>query len=254
MVPTKTAGEISDMRAAGAILAAVLKELAAETRIGVSLRELDAKAYRLIRERGAEPAFKGYQPYGAARPFPTTLCASLNDVVVHGVPTERILRNGDVIKLDLGVRKNGYYADGALTLTLGVVPPAVHALVRATAGALWAGIRNCRNGRTLGDIGAAMYAVVSRAGFHVVRGLTGHGIGRALHEEPSVHTTGKPGAGMKIKTGHVFALEVMTGLTSGELVQQKDESYAIADGSIAAHFEHTVLATEHGPEILTMAD
>lgn len=253
MVPTKTAGEINEMRAAGAILAAVLKELVAETRIGVSLRALDAKAYQLIRERGAEPAFKGYQPYGAARPFPATLCASLNNIVVHGVPTERILKNGDVIKLDLGVRKNGYYADGALTIALGNVPPAVHALVRVTAEALWAGIRSCRDGNTLGDIGAAMHAVVSRAGFHVVRGLTGHGIGRELHEEPSVYTVGKPGTGMKIKAGHVFALEVMTGLTSGGLIQQKDESYAIADGSVSAHFEHTVLATKRGPEILTLA-
>lgn len=250
----KTAAEIQTMRIAGSILAAAMKKVCAAVRVGVSLKELDAQAYRCIIAYGAEPAFKGYEPQGAARPFPATLCTSLNDVVVHGIPTGRTLREGDIVKLDLGVRHRGYYADAAVTVPVGTVPPAAHALIAATKEALAAGIHACIPGNRLGDVGHHIARTVRQAGFFVIRGLTGHGIGRELHEEPTVMNEGKPGEGMILKAGLVLAIEVMTGASTGAIVQRKDDSYATADRGLSAHVEHTVAIREQGPVILTNID
>lgn len=247
----KTADEITCMADGGRILAAVLETLTRETREGVTLVELDRRAEELIRAAGAEPAFLGYKPHGAARPFPNTLCTSVNEVVVHGVPARRRLIAGDIVKLDLGVRYEGYFADAATTIAIGTVSEAAARLIDATRRALERGIRLARPGARLGDIGHVIEKTVKRAKFHVVRGLTGHGIGKELHEEPSVFNYGTPGTGLALISGMVLAIEVMTGERSGDIIQRPDESYATRDGSLSAHFEHTVAVTADGPRILT---
>lgn len=247
----KTPAEIKKIAAAGTILKAVLVQVAAAARPGTTLLALDELAERLIREAGAEPAFLGYKPGGAKKPYPATLCTSLDEVVVHGVPSRHSLKPGTLLKLDLGVRYRGYHADAAVTVIIGAVGDREQSLVAATRGALAAGIRAARPGNTLGDIGHAIQSHVERAGFKVVRGLTGHGIGRGLHEEPSVLNEGKLGGGMELKAGMALAIEPMVSAGSPHLRQLPDESYATRDGSQSAHFEHTVLITDRGPKILT---
>ena len=248
----KTADEIRRMAAGGRILGGTLQAVQRAAKEGTTLLELDALAEKLIHAAGAEPAFLGYKPHGAARPFPRTLCASLNETVVHGVPTARILKNGDVLKLDLGVRYGGYYTDAAVTLAIGEATRRVQKLIRITNEALMNGVGECRAGRTLGDMGYIIHRTVTRAGFKVIRGLTGHGIGKELHEEPSVPNEGTRGKGMPIREGFVLAIEVMTGMTSGTIVQKEDDSYATADGGISAHVEHTIAVTKDGSRILTV--
>lgn len=248
----KTPDEIRRMAAGGRILASVLEVVARETKAGVSLLELDRRAEELIRQAGAEPAFLGYKPYGAAKAYPKTLCTSLNEVVVHGVPTQKKLVSGDVVKLDLGVRYEGFYTDAATTVAIGPMNRSAVRLIEATRSALDRGIRFAKPGMRLGDIGHAVEETVKRAKFHVVRGLTGHGIGRELHEDPSVLNYGAPGTGPALAAGIVLAIEVMTGERSGDIVQRPDDSYATNDGSLSAHFEHTVAITDTGPMILTM--
>ncbi len=252
MALIKTKQEIARMRVAGRILAAVLKKLSEHARPGISLASIDALAHRLIVEAGATPSFLGYRPDGASRPYPASVCVSLNDVVVHGVPTARVLKSGDVLKIDLGVRYRGYHADAAVTLSIGYVTAEAERLIAATRDALGRAIILVRPGAHLGDIGFAVAHVARRRGFAVVRGLTGHGIGSALHEEPSVFNEGKKGKGIILRTGMTLAIEPMFCAGTGEIVQREDEGYATADGSIAAHFEHTVLITASGAEVLTV--
>ena len=243
---------IRSMRAAGKLLAEVLGRLAAEAREGVSLEALDSIARSLIEAGGGSPAFLGYQPDGARRPFPATICASLNEVVVHGVPSARRLVGGDILKLDTGVRYRGYCADAAITVGVGEISKEAKQLIEAAHEALDAGIRAAGSRRRIGDIGAAIQEAVLRRGFRVVKGLTGHGIGRNRHEDPTIFNEGKRGTGLRLKPGMAFAIEPMVSMGSPHIVQLPDESYATADGSISVHFEHTVLLTTDGVEVLTV--
>jgi methionyl aminopeptidase len=252
IIAIKKPEEISEIRAAGKILARVLEELTAQAKAGVTLLELDKLANQLIRTSGGSPVFLGYQPMGASRPFPATLCTSVNEVVVHGVPTQRRLQEGDILKIDLGVRSRGYIADAAITIGIGNIAPQAAMLMKVTQEALAAGIRACRAGSRLGDIGAAIQETVERGGFSVVEGLTGHGVGKELHEDPEVPNKGTRGTGLVLRSGMVLALEPMVSAGSPHILQESDESYRTRDKSLAAHFEHTVLVTRNDAEILTL--
>ncbi len=252
MVTLKTEAEIEVMAEGGRRLAEILVRLVHETKEGVSLVFLDGLAKRLMEEAGGRPAFLDYKPYGATRAFPASICASLNDVVVHGIPTRYTLKTGDTLKIDLGLIYKNFYTDTATTVTIGPGTPMVQKLIAATKKALELGIAETHPDKTLGDIGYIIHRTVAGAGFKIVKGLTGHGIGHELHEDPSVFNEGKRGKGLQIKPGMVLAIEVMSAVSSEKIVQRNDDSYATADGSIAAHFEHTVAITKEGPRILTM--
>lgn len=247
----KTFEEISKIRAAGKILAKVAKLILAEAKEGAALRSLDKLAEKLIKESGAKPSFLGYRPYGARIPYPCSICASINDVVVHGIPNEYALQSGDVVKLDFGVNYQGWNADAAWTKIIGKASEKTAKMIKITEVALMDGIKQAKPGKTLGDIGWAISERVKKGGFAVVEGLTGHGIGREIHEEPSVFNVGKRGIGLALKPGMVIAIEPMVSAGGPQIVQNKDDSFSTEDGSLSAHFEHTVAITDHGPEILT---
>lgn len=247
----KSEQEIELMREAGRRLARIVSRVAAEAAPGVTTKALDALARQLIMRGGDEPAFLGYRPEGALRPYPASICASVGAVVVHGVPTSYALRHGDVLKLDFGLRHKGYCADMAVTVPIGAVKPEERRLIEATRRALDAGIAAITPGKRLGDVGWAIEQAVRKAKFHVVRGLTGHGIGARLHEEPVVYNYGTPGKGLLLKAGMTLALEPMVAIGTDRVVQRKDDSFETADASTTAHFEHTVLVGKDGPEILT---
>jgi methionyl aminopeptidase len=218
---------------------------------GVSLLELDRLAKEFIRESGGQPAFLSYRPYGAKERYPFSICTSINDVIVHGRPSAYLLQSGDVLKLDLGVECEGGISDAAVTLPIGKVPVETKRLIKATKQALREGIRAARPGNTVGDIGHAVERVITAAGFKVIEGLTGHGVGNDLHEEPVIYNRGKPGTGAVLKERMVLAIEPMVSASTSTAVQLKDDSFVTRDGSPAAHFEHTILVTEKGAEILT---
>lgn len=251
MVKRYSPEEIEKIAASGKILALVMLEIVKGIKKGVKLSDLDRLAEGLIRKAGAEPAFLHYQPDGASRPYPSSICTSLDDVVVHGLPTPYELRSGDLLKLDFGVKYKGYYTDSASTLIIGKGSEKMHSLVRATKEALGKSIEKARVGNTLGDIGFEISDTAKGYGFKVAKGLTGHGIGKDLHEDPAVYNYGQKGRGIKLEPGMVLAIEPMLNAGSDEIKQLKDESWATADGSLSAHFEHTVAITEKGPRILT---
>ncbi|MDO8584600.1 MAG: type I methionyl aminopeptidase [bacterium] len=251
MVTLKSKEEVAIMAVGGKMLAEVIRNVAAEAREGVSLKTLDALAEKLIRRAGALPAFLGYRPHGAGKPYPATICASVNDIIVHGIPTQYKLRSGDVLKLDFGLRHEGFCLDAAVTVAIGTITTEASRLIEATKKALLLGIKAAQPGKHLGDIGAAIATYVHGKKFGIAEGLTGHGIGHELHEDPSVYNFGKSGTGLELVPGLVIAIEPMTTAGSGKLVQLPDDSYATADSSISAHFEHTIAITEKGPIILT---
>ncbi|MEK9170391.1 MAG: type I methionyl aminopeptidase [Patescibacteria group bacterium] len=247
----KTPEQIKMIRIAGKILANAMKSLKGAAKEGVGLKDLDDLARRLIEEAGAKPVFLGYQPYGAAKPYPASICASLNEVVVHGLPTAYKLKSGDLLSIDLGVDYEGYISDAAFTVGIGKISPEAERLMDVTRNALLLGIKECKPGKTLGDIGWAINHYVEKNNFKVVKGLSGHGVGLELHEDPPVFNEGQKNTGMKLKAGMVLALEPMVSAGSPYLIQLENDSYATRDKSLSAHFEHTVLITERGPEILT---
>lgn len=247
----KTPEQIKNIRESGKILGAVLRKLRNVALEGISLLELDDFAKREIIALGGKPAFLGYRPYGAKKAYPATLCTSVNDVIVHGIPTKYRLKIGDVVKLDLGVIYNKGITDAAITVPIGSVPKEISSLIETTQRALKEAIKFATTKHTLGDIGYEIERTVSAKNFHIVDGLTGHGVGTEIHEEPTVYNFGKPGGGMKLKEGMVLAIEPMTSPTTSKIVQLRDDSFATADGSMSAHFEHTVLITGGKPEILT---
>ena len=247
----KSKEEIEAMAESGRILAEVMEKILKEVETGITLKELDKLTEDLIRKAGAKPAFLNYKPEGAKRPYGASICASLNDVIVHGFPTKYKLKSGDVFKLDFGVLHKGFFTDAAITILIGEASAIARKLVEATKEALERAIRKCEPGNTLGDVGFEIENIAKRNGFKAVKGLTGHGIGRKLHEEPTIHNYGKKGEGMKLEPGMVLALEPMFTLGTDRIIQKKDESWATADGSLSAHFEHTVAITEDGPRILT---
>ncbi len=251
MVTIKTPEEIEIMAHAGGILALAIQKTAATAKIGATLKELNKIAENVIREEGAEPAFLGYQPHGAVRPYTATICASVNDVIVHGLPTHYALRPGDVLKIDCGVLYKNFYVDSAVTVAIGEVNSETKKLIEATKKALILGIRQAKIGNHIGDIGAAIGKYINEKGFSVVEGLTGHGIGGELHEDPSIFNDAQAGSGIAIKEGMVFAIEPMTSAGGARIYKLPDDSYATEDKSISAQFEHTVAITKNGPRILT---
>ncbi|MDP3974791.1 MAG: type I methionyl aminopeptidase [Candidatus Jorgensenbacteria bacterium] len=247
----KNKKDLSVLRVSGRILAETLTLLAKECKAGVSFEYLDGLARDYIKKKDAKPAFLGYRPSWSDEAYPAAICTSLNEQIVHGLPSEYRVREGDVVKLDLGVNYQGYFTDAATTVAVGRVPARTARLIRATRNALMAGIRAAKPGKRLGDVGYAIQRTVERAGFRVVGGLTGHGVGFAPHEEPEVLNWGEKGTGVVIKPGLVIAIEPMVSAGTPRTVQNPDGSFATADGSVAAHFEHTVYIGEDGPEILT---
>lgn len=247
----KTPKEIEIMAEGGRRLAAVLAQLKEETRPGVTTRRLDRLAYHMIHKAGAKPAFLNYRPGGARRPYPYTLCTSVNGVVVHGQPSDYVIQNGDLVKLDLGLSYKGFCTDAALTVGVGNVSREAKKLMAVTEEALSAALAIAKIDNTLGDIGYAVEKIVKKNKFAVADGLTGHGIGRAVHEDPTVFNFGRAGEGENLREGMVLAIEPMVVAGKGALKQLRDESWATADGSLAAHFEHTVAITKDGPRILT---
>ena len=248
MISLKTPEEIEVIARAGSIIAELYRVLPSEARPGKSTADLDRFAESFIRSHaGAEPAFKGL--YG----FPATLCTSVNHEVVHGIPAERRkLVEGDVVSVDCGVKLDGFYADAAVTLPVGAVPPEIGELLRVTRESLDAGVAAARAGNRLGDIGAAIQAVAEQAGYGIVRDLVGHGIGRSPHEEPQVPNFGKAGRGMPLEVGLVIAIEPMLNLGTADVRTLPDRWTVItADRRVSAHFEHTVAVTEEGPRVLT---
>jgi methionyl aminopeptidase len=249
----KSPEEIKIMAEGGRRLGAVLRQLRKEVKPGVTTLALDHIARDLIVHGGDTPAFLNYRPEGARRAYPYTLCTSVDDAVVHGQPSEYALCEGDIVKLDLGLKHQGLYLDAAITVGVGKIATQNKKLIAVTEESLYAGIKEAKPGRTLGDIGYAIERVVRKNKFSVAEGLTGHGIGRALHEEPTVFNFGDKGTGLRLAPGMVIAIEPMVALGDGAIVQLKDEGYGTADNSWAAHFEHTVAITEKGPMILTKA-
>jgi methionyl aminopeptidase len=243
----KSAREIRLMRVGGRILAEVVERLRSLATSGTSTLEIDEAVEAFIRERGALPAFKGY------RGFPATVCVSINDEVVHGIPSaRRRLKEGDIVGFDLGCIVEGYYADCAVTLPIGEISPAVQKLLDVTRESLELAIQECRPDRRLSDVSHAVQKHVEAHGFGVVRAFVGHGIGRALHEEPQVPNFGEPGRGPRLRPGMVLAIEPMVTMGHYEVRILDDGWTAVtADGSLAAHFEHTIAVTEGGPDVLT---
>lgn len=251
----KTKEQIETMAEGGRRLAVVLEALRHEVKQGITTLELDRIARMMIEADGDKPAFLHYRPEGAKKAYPFTLCASVNDVVVHGQPSGYALRDGDIIKLDLGLRHEGLYLDAAITVPVGGVtkiPKEVNKLIHVTEESLYAGIKEVKPGKRLGDIGYAIEKVVLKNGFSVAEGLTGHGIGDSPHEEPYVFNFGDKHTGAMLREGMVIAIEPMVNIGSGDIVQLKDEGYGTADRSWSAHFEHTVAITAKGPRILTV--
>ena len=246
----KRAAEIDRMRQAGTILAGILDVLRVELRPGVSTGDLDAIAERMIRDAGAVPSFKGY---GRNPPFPGSICASINDEVVHGIPSpHRRLADGDLISIDIGCIVEGWHADCARTWTVGRVPHQVNELIDATRAGMEAGIAAAVAGNRIGDVGHAIESVAQRHGYGVVRPFVGHGIGQQMHEEPQVPNYGRPGTGLLIEPGMCFAIEPMFTLGDDEVFVEDDGwTVRTSDGSISAHFENTIAVTDGAPDVLT---
>jgi methionyl aminopeptidase len=243
----KSSRELEHMRAAGRILAEVKARLKALVRPGASTKDIDEDIEAFIVGKGAAPAFKGYRGY------PATVCASINEEVVHGIPSaKRKLKDGDIIGLDLGCIVEGYYGDCAITLPVGPVPERVQELLDVTRESLDKAIVQCRAGNRIGDISYAVQTHCESHGFGIVRAFVGHGIGRALHEEPQVPNFGEAGRGPVLKAGMVLAIEPMVTMGSSEVRVLEDGWTAVTmDGSLAAHFEDTIAITANGPDVLT---
>lgn len=253
----KTKEELQLMREAGRIVAEVLSAMRTMVQPGVSTEELDRWAEDYIRRRGGIPAFKGYPSMKdeGGPPYPATLCTSVNHVLVHGIPGPYRLKEGDLISIDVGVNFRGYYADAAITLPVGRVSPEARRLLEVTEAALWAAIAQARAGRRLGDIQWAIQHTVESQGFQVAREFTSHGIGRALHEPPSFINRGQPGRGLVLRPGMTLAIEPM--VTMGDWrtrILEDGWTVVTLDGSLTAHFEHTIAITEGDPIILTVVE
>jgi len=246
MIQLKSPQEIAKMEVANRIVAEVLEEVKSNIRPGVETRELDEVAEALCRKRRVKPAFKGYRGY------PHSLCVAVNEEVVHGMPGARRLEAGDLVSLDFGVLYEGYYGDAAITVAVGEVTPQAHLLMKATEESLYGGIAQFKAGGRLSDISHAVQNTVEGYGFGVIRQFVGHGIGRALHEDPQIPNFGARGKGPALKVGMTLAIEPMVSAGSWEVKILEDGWTAVTtDGSLAAHFEHTVALTEKGVLILS---
>jgi len=251
IIRKKTSADIQLLRSGGKILSETLRLVAKNVRPGITLAELDRIAERFLRDNRASPAFKGYSPGRGARPFPATLCTSVNFSVVHGIPRNQPLSEGDIISLDLGVRFKDLYTDGALTVGVGKITKEAERLIKVTREALYRGIRQAKIGNKTGDIGFAIQSWVEKNGFSVIRELVGHGVGYDVHEAPYVPNFGPKSSGIMLEAGMVIAIEPMVSAGTGEVEMLPDGSFITKDRSLAAHFEHTVAITKRGPLILT---
>jgi methionyl aminopeptidase len=253
-IAIKSRREIETMREIGRATAEILLELREKARAGITTGELDQCAAKALEKRGLKSPFLGYAPGGVA-PYPAVLCASVNEEIVHGIPGSRELREGDIISLDFGVEHRGWHGDSAVTIAIGEIDPEARKLVETTKDSLLKGIEQMVPGKRLSDIGHAVQGRAEKEGYGVVRQFVGHGIGRQMHEPPQVPNYGRPGRGPRLREGMVFAIEPMVNMGTEKVRVLKDEWTAVtADGSLSAHFEHTVLITESGPEILTRVE
>lgn len=250
MIHIKSPREIEIMRTAGRVTALILKELASTVRPGISTMDLDDLAFKLCEKHKVKPAFKGYHGY------PCSLCVSVNDQVVHGIPSKsKILKEGDIVGLDFGVIFDGYYGDSAVSIPVGKITSDANQLLEVAKDSLYKGIEEARPGNKLFDISYAVQNCVEAQGFSVVREFVGHGIGRSLHEEPQIPNYGSKGKGITLKEGMVIAIEPMVNAGEPAVRIEKDGWTAVTvDGSLSAHFEHTIAITKNGPEILTVVE
>jgi methionyl aminopeptidase len=240
------------MRRAGRVVAEMHDEIRRAIRPGVTTGELDRIGREVLARRGATSNFLGYGAAWGQTPYPGVICASVNEVIVHGIPGSQVLEEGDIVGIDCGAIVEGWHGDAAFTAGVGSIDPEARRLIEATEQGLAAAIDAMRSGNTLGDVGWGVQQVAERAGFGIVDGYSGHGIGRAMHEDPDVPNVGRPGRGPTIEAGVVLAIEPMFTLGSPDTrVLDDDWTVITEDGSLAAHSEHTVAVTEHGPEILT---
>jgi methionyl aminopeptidase len=252
MIRYKTEEEIEILRKGGRILAKILKEVAKKALPGVRTSDLNSYAEKLIDEAGASAAFLGYKPAGARRPYPASICISTDEEIVHGIPGERILNEGDLVTLDLGLKFDGLITDAAITVPVGEVDDAAMRLIRATEEALGAGIKAMKLGGHIGDIGAAISKIAKKYNFAIADDLSGHGVGYNVHEEPFVPNAGAKGEGPELVEGLVIAIEPMFCEGSGKVKMLADGyTFVTRDGKRSAHFEHTVAVTKRGIEVLT---
>jgi len=246
MIRLKSPEEVETMRKSAALVAATLDHVGSHVQPGVTTQELDRLALEFIRKNGGTPSFLGYRGYKY------TICASINDEVVHGLPSKRMLKDGDIISVDVGVIMDGFHGDAARTFPVGKISPEAEKLLRVTRESLEKGVAKAAPGGRLGDISAAIQEHVEQNGMSIVRSLVGHGIGQDLHEDPQIPNYGKPGVGVFLKPGMVFAIEPMVNAGGWEVETLNDGWTVVsADHSLAAHFEHTVAVTETGPLVLT---
>jgi methionyl aminopeptidase len=250
----KTAGEIAAMREAGRVVATALQRMRQVADVGVSLQELDSVAADVLADAGATSAFLDYHPRWAPTPFPGVICASVNDAVVHGIPTGYRLQDGDLVSIDFGAFLDGWCGDAAISFTVGAASPEDQQLIEATEQAMLRGIEAARVGNKMGDIAYAIGGAARRAGYGLLADHGGHGVGRAMHEEPHVPNDGRPGRGIKLQPGLVIAIEPMLILGGKDGYVPDDDGWTMrsANGRRAAHFEHTIAITADGPEILTL--
>ncbi len=250
MITIKSRREFAKMQKAGAAVAAIHEAVREAARPGVALLDLEAISARILDERGCKSSFLGY--HGT---YPATLCLSPNDVIVHGIPSGRRLEEGDILSVDAGAIYEGFHGDAAFTMPIGAVSPEARRLIDATEEALWVGIREVRKGGHLGDIGSAVLRVGEANGFGVVEEYVGHGIGRAMHEEPQVPNYGNPGQGLRLRSGMALCIEPMFTRGSKETTVDDDGwTVRTRDGSLSAHWEHTIAITPDGPEVFTAGE
>jgi methionyl aminopeptidase len=257
MITKKTKEEIETLKEAGAVLAKILKEVAKEVAPGVTTLALDDKAMELAEEYGAEPVLLGYHPGFADRPYPASICVSVNDCVQHGIPSEDVvLKEGDAVNIDMSLGYKGMIVDSGITIGVGKVSDEVRKLLAVTEEARAIGIKQAQPGNHIGDISAAIQEFVESRGFSVVEVLCGHGVGYSVHEDPTIPNFGKPGTGPLIEVGHVYAIEPIVNIGKPDVYfDDEGDGYSVytEDGKWSAHFEHTVAITEDGPLILTKA-
>ncbi len=252
MITIKTPGEIKILRDGGKILASVLLMVGDMAKVGITTKELDEYAEKLIKKAGGEPSFKNYKTPRDKFPFPVSLCVSVNDEVVHGIPSGRILKENDIISLDLGLKWKGLYTDATITVGVEKISADAEKLLNITKTALEKGIGVIKEGATTGDIGFAIQSYVEKKGFNVVKKLVGHGVGHKVHEDPEIPNFGKCGEGVVLKQGMVLALEPMVVIGNGDVILDKNGwTWKTKDGSLAAHFEHTIAVTKKSCEVLT---
>lgn len=254
MIVKKTAREVDALREAGRVVARAHEAMRAKAAVGVTLEELDAVAADVLDEHGATSAFLGYQPNFATSPFPGVICASVNDVIVHGIPSSQALQDGDLLSIDFGAILDGWVGDAAVSYVVGTPRPEDEELIRVTEQALYAGIEAAQPGNRLGDVGHAIATIAREHGYGMPEGWGGHGVGREMHEDPSVPNEGTPGKGLRLKPGLVIAIEPMfiAGGRDDYRIDADGWTVRTTDGSRASHAEHTLAITADGPQILTL--